>query len=288
MSDADASTFTLAANVSMLYTELPLHDRFAAAAAAGFQATEAWWPYPATAVPPATELEAFIDAATGTRAPLRGLNFFAGDMPAGERGILNDPARVEEFAANVDVMVDIAGRTGLQGANALYGQCLQDGDAASQDAAAIDNLALATRRLADVGATVLVEALASGLNGAYPLKKASQVAFVVTQVRERTGLQNISLLFDTFHLASNGEELLHVVDEYADLIGHVQLADAPGRAEPGTGEIDFPAVLDRLWERGYRGIVACEYKPTTTTPESLGWLDDMTRIGLEPNRVRTV
>lgn len=281
MSRRENPKFELAANVSMLYTEVPLLERFTAAADAGFQSTEAWWPYPETAVPSAADLREFIDAIETSQIPLSGLNLFAGNMPGGERGIVSDPARVHEFAANVDVMVDLARRTGIHGANALYGHRIEGVDPSTQDSTAIENLSLAARKLADVGVTVLVEALAAGLNGAYPLATAKQAVEVVAQVRERTGLDNIGFLFDTFHLASNDENLFEVVDNFDDVIAHVQIADAPGRAEPGTGTIDFARVLDHLWERGYRGVVACEYKPTGSTSDSLAWISDMNRIGLE-------
>jgi hydroxypyruvate isomerase len=274
---ADGQRFECAANLSMLYTESPLLDRFAAAAAAGFGSAEAWWPYPDSAEPAAADLDRFIAAVDDSGIPLSGLNFFAGDMPAGERGIVSDPRRVDEFARNLSVMAEIAKRTGIRGANALYGHRIEGIAPDAQDAVAIDNLCLATRTLADAGVTVLVEALAEGLNGPYPLGRAAQVVRVVGEVRERTGLDNVGMILDTFHLASNGEDLLAVIDAYSDVIAHVQLADAPGRGEPGTGDVDFAAVLDRLWERGYRGIVACEYKPSGATTASL---ETLTGLGL--------
>lgn len=277
MSAAVTRRFESAANVSLLYTELPLLDRFAAAAAAGFSSAEAWWPYPESGDPAADDLDRFIGAVEESGIPLSGLNFFAGDMPAGERGVVSDPQRVDVFARNVDVMAGIAARTGIRGANALYGHRIEGIARDVQDAVAIDNLSLATRTLADAGVTVLVESLADGLNGPYPLVTAAQAARVVQEVRARTGLDNIGMILDTFHLASNGEDLLAVIDTYSDVIAHVQLADAPGRGEPGTGHIDFAAVLDRLGERGYRGIVACEYAPSGTTAASL---DPVAALGL--------
>jgi hydroxypyruvate isomerase len=100
----------------------------------------------------------------------------------------------------------------------------------------------------------------------------------VEQARADTGQDNIGFLFDTFHLATSGDDLDRVVDEYAHLVAHVQIADAPGRGEPGTGSVDVAGVIERLWEAGYRGTVACEYKPTVGTEKSLGWIAGVPRL----------
>ncbi len=273
----------LAANISMLFTELPLLDRPAAVAAAGFQSTETWWPFGANPSPKADEVEAFVGAVEESGIPLSGMNLYAGDMPAGERGIASRPDRREDFVEGLGIAVDIVRRTGCRGLNALYGQRVEGVSIQEQDRIAIDNLAAATRALADVGAVVLIEALARGVNGSYPLETAEQAVSVVERVREATGLDNIALLFDTFHLASNGEDLLAVIGEHRDVIGHVQLADAPGRGQPGTGSLEFTGVLDELWSTGYRRVVAAEYKPTTPrTVESLGWVAGAAHLALAP------
>ncbi|MGW4487661.1 hydroxypyruvate isomerase family protein [Amycolatopsis sp. NPDC004368] len=268
----------LVANVSLLFAEVPYLQRFSRAAAAGFTAVETWWPWP-VAVPTAGEVDVFVSAISDAGVTLTGLNLFAGDMPGGERGIVSNPLRREEFAANLDVVVAIAERTGCPAFNALYGQRADGGDPAEEDAVARDQLATATRRLGAVGGTVLVEPLGRGLNGAYPLTTAADGVRVVEQARTDTGADSIGLLFDTFHLTTSGDDLLKVIDTHAALIAHVQLADAPGRGQPGTGDIDFAAVTERLWNSGYRGNVAGEYKPTVVTEESLGWLEGVPRLG---------
>jgi hydroxypyruvate isomerase len=103
----------------------------------------------------------------------------------------------------------------------------------------------------------------------------------VEKARERTSTDRVALLFDTFHLANNGEDLLGVIREWASLIGHVQLADSPGRGFPGTGGIDFAAVLNALWDAGYRGTVAAEYLPGRDTTASLGWVQDAPHLSLD-------
>jgi hydroxypyruvate isomerase len=262
----------LVANISLLFAELPLLERIPAAVSAGFSAIEAWWPF-ASARPEPAELAEFIDAVAAAGTSLTGLNFFAGDMSAGERGLVSRPDRQEEFVSNVECIAEIAKRTGASGFNALYGQRQVGMDPGRQDAIAVDNLIRATRRLEPLGGTVLVEPLSRGLNGAYPIETAAEGVAIVERVRRETGLDNIALLFDTFHLANNGEDLVGVVEEYGDLIGHVQLADTPGRGAPGTGGIDFDAVFDALARIDYTGLVACEYVPGGPTGESLGWVE---------------
>ncbi|WP_432852699.1 hydroxypyruvate isomerase family protein [Amycolatopsis sp. CA-161197] len=268
----------LVANVSLLFAEVPYLQRFARAARAGFTAVETWWPWP-SAVPSSSEVDDFVAAISEAGVSLTGLNLFAGDMSGGERGIVSNPARREEFAANLDLVVAIAERTGCPAFNALYGQRTPGGDPAEEDAVAREQLATATRRLGQAGGTVLVEPLGRGLNGAYPLTTAADGARVVEQARADTGADTIGLLFDTFHLTTSGDDLKRVIDTHGSLIAHVQLADAPGRGQPGTGDIDFAGVLEHLWRAGYRGNVACEYKPTVPTEESLGWVEGVPHLG---------
>jgi hydroxypyruvate isomerase len=265
------SSYELSANVSLLFKEVPLLERFAVAARSGFGSVEMWWPFE-TANPSDDEVDELIAAIERAGVRLTGLNFFAGDMAAGERGIVSRLDRRAEFEANVDVVARIAQRTGCSGFNALYGQRQAGASEAEQDALAVANLILAAQRLEPLGGTILIEPLSRGLNGAYPIESVSDAAGVIAAVREGSGTENIALLFDTFHLANNGEDLVAVIREQSDLIGHVQLADAPGRGQPGTGSIDFAAVLGALVEQEYRGGIACEYAPTVLTEDSLGWV----------------
>ena len=269
--------FELVANVSLLFGELPMLERFDAAAAAGFHRVEAWWPF-ARAVPDRAEVDAWVSALEGAGLELTGLNLFAGDMPAGERGLVSRPDRQAEFAANLDVVADIAERTGCRAFNALYGQRVASLE--HQDVTAIENLALAVRRLSPLGGTILLEPLSRGLNGAYPIETAAEAIAVLDRLRDVVGADGAALLFDTFHLTNNGEDLVAVIRRYADRIGHVQLADAPGRGEPGSGTVDFAAVLAALADVGYDGLVAAEYKPTTATVETLGWIDGLPELTL--------
>jgi len=264
----------LAVNLSILFTELPLLDRPAAARSAGFDAVEFWWPF-ATAHPTASEVDAFITALDAARVSLIGLNFFAGDMPNGQRGVVAWPRRTAEFRNSVTVAADIARRTGCRAFNALYGQRLDGVEPSAQDDVAVTNLAFAADTMAPLGGTVLIEALAEGENGAYPLRTAADVGEVIDRVAAERSAHNLRLLFDTYHLTRNGEDLPAVLDRYGDRVGHVQIADAPGRAQPGTGDIDFGAVFTALGAHHYRGPVACEYKPTGPSADSFGWIEEM-------------
>lgn len=257
------------ANCSMLFTELPLLARPRAAKEAGFGAIEFWWPWPTEPVPTADEVDAFVQAVETSGVQLVGLNFFAGDLAGADAGVLSIPARSEQFRANLDVAVGIGERLGVKAFNALYGVRVDGVDPAEQDALALDNLGLAAEAASRIGATVLVEPV-SGPKP-YPLRTASDAVDVVRKVRD-AGHANVGFLADLFHLANNGDDPAAAIEAYADLIAHVQIADAPGRGEPGTGDLDFDALLGAIAAGGYDGYVGLEYKPTTTTTESLAWL----------------
>lgn len=258
-----------AANLSILFTELDPTRRPAAARAAGFDAVEFWWPFP-TATPAAGEVDAFVDSVADAGVALVGLNLFAGDMPAGERGLVSWPGREDEFLAGVRVAVDIAERLGCRAFNALYGNRLPGVDPAEQDAVAVRNLGSAAREVARIGADLLVEPV-SGVP-AYPLRTADDVVAVINRVRAGTGAVNLRLLADLYHLSVNGDDVDSVLDVHFGRIGHVQIADAPGRHEPGTGELDLARWLRRLADSGYQGHVAAEYQPAGATTAGLDWL----------------
>ncbi len=258
------------ANISMLFTEHPLLRRPAAAAAAGFTAVESWWPF-AEAVPADRAVDEFVAAVTDAGVQLVGLNYVAGDMPGGDRGVVSWPARSAEFRDNVDVTVGIGERLGCRAFNALYGNRLDDVDPRHQDELAVENLALAGRAAARNGATVLVEPVSGAPR--YPLRTAAEAVAVVDRVAEGSGVGNIGLLCDLYHLAVNGDDLDEAISTYGHRVAHVQIADAPGRGEPGTGTLDLDRHLRHLADSGYAGWVGLEYKPTTASTEaSLAWL----------------
>ncbi len=254
-------------NCSILLTDLPLHRRPQAARDAGFDAVEFWWPF-AEAVPADPDVDAFVRAVRDAGVTLSGLNFAAGDMPSGDRGLLSDPSRSQQFRDNIDVAVGIGAQLGTSGFNALYGNRQGGVDPAEQDALAAQNLAAAGRAAAAIGAVVLVEPV-SGVP-AYPLRTAADAVAVLDRVRDEHGVDSLRLLADLYHLSVNGDDVAAAIDSYADRVGHVQIADSPGRGEPGTGDLPLDAWLDRLAAAGYDGTVGLEYKATADDP--FAWL----------------
>jgi hydroxypyruvate isomerase len=248
------------ANVSILFREVPFLERFERAARAGFSAVEFWWPGE-----PLDEVEAAIEAA-GVSVAL--FNFDAGDMPAGDRGLLSDPDRDGVFKTNVPVALELAGRLGCPRLNALVGVERAPGERERQLALAAENVAWAADLAAQQGADVLIEAVNTFENGPYLLATTRQAAAFIAEVDR----PNVKLQYDAYHMQRMEGNLVATITEHASRIGHIQVADSPGRGEPGTGEINYPFVLDAIEALGYDGWVGLEYNPTTTTEDSFGWL----------------
>jgi hydroxypyruvate isomerase len=270
-------------NCSMLFTERPLLERPAAARAAGFDAIELWWPWPEQPVPADAVLDAFVRAIRDAGVQLVGLNFFAGDLAGPDAGVLSIPDRSAQFRDNLDVAIGIGEQLEVMAFNALYGNRVDGVAAEQQDELARENLGLAADAAARIGATVLVEPV-SGPKP-YPLRTADDAAAVVDAVRG-AGHENVGFLCDLFHLANNGDDVEAAIARHADVTSHVQIADHPGRGEPGSGELDLARHLGDLAERGYTGWVGLEYKPTTDTETSLQWLPMERRAARGPHRER--
>jgi hydroxypyruvate isomerase len=251
-----------------LFTELPLLERPQAAKQAGFDAVEFWWPW-AVAVPSDAEVEEFVTAVTSADVQLVGLNFFAGDMPGGDRGLVSWPARSGEFRDNIDVTMALGERLGCRAFNALYGNRVDDSTPEEQDDLAAENLVLAAKAAQRMGGTVLVEPVSGAAR--YPLLTAADALKVIDRATAE-GVDNLRLLFDIYHLAVNGDDVDAAIDAATGRVGHVQIADAPGRNEPGTGTLDIDHYLGRIADTGYTGWVGLEYKPSGKSADSFGWL----------------
>lgn len=248
-------------NISILLTELPLLQRPQAARAAGFAAVECWWPF-ATAVPGDREVGAFVTAVQDAGVRLVSLNAFGGDLAAGERGIASLPGREAEFRDNLDVAVGLLRALDCPTLHVLHGN--RDGsDPARQDELAAEHLGLAVERASP--AVVVVEALSG--DDRYPVRTAADAL----RVLDRVG-PGAAFLCDVYHLSVNGEDPVEVVRRHADRIGHVQVADAPGRHQPGTGTVDVDGCRAALEEVGYAGWVGLEYAPLGPSAASFGWL----------------
>ena len=261
----DTRAYTV--NCSILLTDLPLLQRPQAARDAGFDAVEFWWPFD-TPVPSDAQVDTFVRAIQDAGVQLTGLNFAAGDMPAGDRGLLSDPAHTAAFRDNIDVTVGIGKRLGTKAFNALYGNRVEGVEPDQQDELAAENLALAGRAAAGIGAVVLIEPVSG--SPAYPLKLAADAAAVIDRVRHDHRVDALRLLADLYHLQVNGDDIAAALEKYRDLIGHVQIADAPGRGEPGTGTLDLDRYLAQLTDGGYTGYIGLEYKATRA--DTFDWI----------------
>ncbi|PRB07468.1 hydroxypyruvate isomerase [Microbacterium sp. MYb72] len=256
-------------NASILLTELPITERPAAVRAAGFDAVEFWWPF-SSAVPAQDDVDAFVAAIQDAGVQLTGLNFFAGDMPTGDRGLVSWIGREDEFRANVEVVVAIGERLGTKAFNALYGNRIEGVDAQAQDDLAVQNLAIAGAAVAKIGGIVLLEPV-SGMD-AYPLKTAADALAIIARVADEHGVDNVKLLADFYHLAVNGDDVAAVVADHAAEFGHIQIADAPGRGEPGTGDLPLAQWIADAQAGGYAGPIGLEYKATQADP--FAWIQN--------------
>ncbi len=251
-----------AANLSMLFTEVDFLDRFAAAARAGFTGVEYLFPY---------EFEA---ATIKQRLDDHGLtqvlfNLPAGDWGAGERGIACHPDRVEEFRAGVDRAIEYARVLGNTQVNCLAGI---KPEGVSDDQARrtlVGNLRFAADKLEAAGILLIAEPINTRDIPGFFLHRTEQAL----QIFDEVGSDNLKLQYDIYHMQIMEGDLAPTIEKHLDRIAHVQIADNPGRHEPGTGEIHYPFLFAHLDRLGYTGWIGAEYKPRVGTQEGLGWLD---------------
>lgn len=249
-----------AANLSLMFTEIDFLERFGAARANGFEAVEFLFPYAFDAKDIAERL-----AATGLQLVLH--NLPAGDWAAGERGIACHPARIAEFRDGVELALAYAGKLGVRQLHCLAGIALPDVAPQVMHATYIANLRHAGARLAAHGMRLLIEPINTFDMPGYFLSGSAQAASVIAQC----GADNVFMQYDLYHMQRMEGGLAATIRARLPLIKHVQLADVPGRHEPGTGEIDFRQLFRLLDELGYDGWVGCEYHPAGDTIAGLGW-----------------
>lgn len=250
-----------AANLSLLFTELPFLDRFAAASAAGFSAVEFMFPYAFDAA----EIRARLDA-TGLELVL--FNIAPGDWDAGERGIAILPDRADEFRASIDQALSYARQLRCTRLHCLAGIIPDGADPPALRSRYIENLRHAASACAPDGVTLLIEPINTRDMPGYFLHHTAAAAAIIAEV----GAPNLKLQYDAYHMHIMEGRLTETIAALLPLIGHVQIADAPGRHEPGTGEIDFPGLFAQLDRIGYAGWVGCEYRPAGNTQAGLDWL----------------
>jgi hydroxypyruvate isomerase len=244
-----------AANLTMLFNEVEFLDRFAAAAGAGFRAVEYLFPYEYDKHLLAEKL-----AENGLSQVLH--NLPAGDWAAGDRGIACHPERVGEFQDGVGRALDYASALGCPRVNCLAGIAPEGADPDALRHIFIENLRFAAQELEKAGIILLTEPINTRDIPGFYLNRSGQVLAIIDEV----GSANLKLQYDVYHMQIMEGDLAPTI------IGHMQIADTPGRHEPGTGEIDYGFLFDFIDASGYDGWIGCEYKPRTTTEAGLDWL----------------
>ena len=257
-----------AANLSMLFTEVPLLQRFARAAQAGFTAVEMQFPYEQPAAALRAELQAH-----GLQMVLH--NLPAGDWAAGDRGMACDPARVDEFRAGVATAVAYATALGVPQLNCLAGIAPPGVADAVLRPTFVHNLRHAAAVLQQAGLKLLIEPINRFDMPGFYLHTTAQALDVLDEV----GASNAFLQYDLYHAQRSEGELAATLQKHLARIGHVQVADNPGRHEPGTGEINFKFLLAHLDRIGYTGWVGCEYRPAGRTEDGLHWMTPTEKSG---------
>ena len=249
-----------AANLTMLFTEVPFLDRFERAAKAGFVAVEFLFPY----AWPAAEIRQRLDA-NGLTLVLH--NLPAGDWDAGERGIACHPDRVSEFREGVSKAVAYATALGVRQINCLAGKAPVGVAEDVLRQTFVENLRFAAAELKKSGLRLLIEPINTFDIPGFYLNRTIQAVSILDEV----GADNAFVQYDIYHAQRAEGELASSMQKYLPRIGHIQLADNPGRNEPGTGEINYPFLFAHLDRIGYDGWIGCEYKPATTTEAGLDW-----------------
>lgn len=250
-----------AANLTMLFTEVPFLERFGRAAAAGFEAVEFQFPY------------AFAAGAIRTQLDRHGLqlvlhNLPAGDWDAGDRGMACDPQRVGAFRAGLDQGIAYAKALGVQQLNCLAGKRPAGTSEAAMRQTLVDNLRFAAAALKQAGLRLLIEPINTYDIPGFYLNRTEQAIALIDEV----GADTLFLQYDIYHAQRTEGEICGTLSKHLERIGHIQIAANPGRHEPGSGELNDAYVFAHLDQLGYSGWVGCEYRPATSTEAGLGWL----------------
>jgi hydroxypyruvate isomerase len=251
-----------AANLSLLFTDVPFCERFARATAAGFTGVEYLFPYEY----PAADIADWLRANDLEQVLF---NLSAGDWAAGERGLACLPHRQGEFAESVEQALGYAVALDCRRLHCMAGLRPAGASEAELTEAFVANLRFAADRLATVGVTVMIEPINSRVDmPGYWLDDVAK-GFRLLEAVDRS---NVKLQYDIYHAQIIAGDLARTLEANIDRIGHIQIADNPGRHEPGSGEINYPFLFGLLDRLGYDGWVGCEYKPLMTTEAGLGWL----------------
>jgi len=250
----------LAANLTMLYNELDFLDRFGAAAKAGFSAVEYLFPYP-------YDKQQLVERLAENRLVQALHNLPAGDWAKGDRGIACQPERRREFRDGVGLAIEYAQALQCPQLNCLVGIAPAGVAAELLKSTLVDNLKFAAAELSRANIKLLVEPVNTRDIPGFYLCRTQQALDIFAEVAS----PNVYLQYDIYHMQIMEGDLGPTIKRNIARIAHVQIADNPGRNEPGTGEIHHPFLFDLLDKEGYAGYVGCEYKPKGKTDEGLGW-----------------
>lgn len=250
-----------AANLTMLFNEVDFLDRFDAARQAGFKGVEYLFPYAWDRY----ELAERLDR-NGLAQVLH--NMPAGDWAAGERGIACHPDRITEFQDGVGQAIEYAQALGCKQVNCLAGIAPAGIDTEKLQTTFVDNLRFAAARLREAGIRLLIEPINTYDIPGFHLNRTDQAAAIIDMV----GSDNLYIQYDIYHAQRMEGELANTIARHLPRIAHMQLADNPGRHEPGTGEINYPFLFAHIDRLGYTGWIGCEYKPAADTVAGLGWM----------------
>ncbi|MBK7529493.1 hydroxypyruvate isomerase [Piscinibacter sp.] len=255
-----------AANLSMLFTEVPFIERFDRAARAGFGSVEFLFPYAHTPGEVAAKVR-------GNRLSVVLHNLPAGDWDAGERGIACLPDRVDEFRAGVAKAIEYATALGAPQLNCLAGKVPLGASDDLLRKTFVANLKYAAAELKKANLRLLIEPINTYDIPGFYLNRTAQAISIMDEV----GADNLFLQYDIYHAQRTEGELAATMEKHIARIGHIQVADNPGRNEPGTGEIHYHFLFAQLDRIGYKGFVGCEYKPKNGTEAGLVWLEHARR-----------
>jgi hydroxypyruvate isomerase len=254
----------VAANLTMLFTELPFLERFAAAREAGFTLVEFLFPYEH----PAEKVREALDR-NGLKVVL--FNLPSGDWAGGDRGIGASPDRVDEFRAGIETAVAYARVLGVPRMNCLAGKMVSGYSRDQHVATLVENLKASADALGEIGVTQVVENINAFDIPGFLLNRVRDVLDVIAAVNR----PNVAVQYDMYHAQRTEGNLVQILREHLSAIDHIQVADTPGRHQPGTGEINYRFVFTEIDKLGYRGSVGLEYVPAGDTRSSLAFIDEL-------------
>ncbi len=253
----------LAANLTMLFTDVPFLDRFAGAKQAGFKFVEFLFPYDY----PAEQVKEKLDT-NGLQAVL--FNLPSGNWGAGDRGIAASPNRVEEFRAGVKTAMAYTGILGVPRLNCLAGKLVPGYSREEHRKTLVENLRFAADALREIGVKLIVEPINPFDIPGFFLNRVQDVLEVIAEADR----PNLYVQYDVYHAQRTEGNLVQILREHLAKIEHIQIADNPGRHQPGTGEINYPFLFAEMDRLGYQGYVGLEYVPSPGTLTSLGWIHE--------------